>query len=169
MSRPREPISRRSDGRYDVRVDPGVRAVLAAVATQVAGMLEHDRASTVRVFPPAYVGDDAEAAANERSYRELVDTALRAHHHEVLELVVTTAEHDTLSAEELGAWLSAVETMRLTLGTRLDVSEEMRTPHPSDPTAPEFAVYELLGAVQTAIVDALAAELPDDGRPEGAL
>jgi hypothetical protein len=169
VSRSKEPISERRDGRYDIRLDPGVRAVLAAVATQVAGMLEHDRASTVRVFPPAYVGDDAEAAANERSYRELVDAALRTHHHRALDLVVATAEHDTLSAEELGAWLSAVETMRLTLGTRLDVSEDLQAPHPSDPTAPEFAVYELLGAVQTAIIDALAAELPDDGRPEGAL
>jgi hypothetical protein len=169
VSRSKEPISARRDGRYDIRLDPGVRAVLAAVATQVAGMLEHDRASTVRVFPPAYVGEDAEAAANERSYRELVDTALRTHHHEALDLLVTTAEHDTLSAEELGTWLSAVETMRLTLGTRLDVSEDLRAPDPNDPTAPEFAVYELLGAVQTAIVDALAAGLPDEGRPEGAL
>ncbi|MGC8463342.1 MAG: DUF2017 family protein [Acidimicrobiales bacterium] len=169
MSRPREPISRRSDGRYDVHIDPGVRAVLAAVATQVADLLEHDRASTVRVFPPAYVGQDDETAAHERSYRELVDTALRSHHHQALDLLVATAEHDTISAEEIGAWLSAVETMRLTLGTRLDVGEELEAPHPSDPTAPEFAVYELLGAVQTAIVDALAAELPDHGRPEGAL
>ena len=55
------------------------------------------------------------------------------------------------------------------LGTRLDVSEDMEPPDPEDPTAPEYALYELLGQLQYLMVEVLAAELPDEGRPEGAL
>ena len=53
------------------------------------------------------------------------------------------------------------------LGTRLDVSEDMEAPDPEDPTAPEYALYELLGQLQYLMVEVLAAGLPDEGRPEG--
>ena len=67
------------------------------------------------------------------------------------------------------AWLSAIGSMRLVLGTRLDVSEDMETPDAEDPTAPEYALYELLGQLQYLMIEVLASELPDQGRPEGAL
>ena len=84
-------------------------------------------------------------------------------------MVAETAEADTLSEAELNAWLSAVGSIRLVLGTRLDVSEDMTPPDPSDPTAPEYALYELLGQLQYLMIDVLSAGLPDEGRPEGAL
>ena len=59
--------------------------------------------------------------------------------------------------------------MRLVLGTRLDVSEDMAPPDPEDPTAPEYALYELLGQLQYLMIEVLAADLPEEGRPEGAL
>jgi hypothetical protein len=59
--------------------------------------------------------------------------------------------------------------MRLVLGTRLDVSEDMAPPDPEDPTAPEYALYELLGQLQYLMVEVLAAGLPPEGRPEGIL
>ena len=70
---------------------------------------------------------------------------------------------------ELDAWLSAIGSMRLVLGTRLDVHEEMEPPAPGDPTEPEYAVYDLFGAVQAAIIEVLASSLPDGGAPERAL
>ncbi len=80
-----------------------------------------------------------------------------------------TAYADTLSEAEFKAWLSAVGSLRLVLGTRLDVSEDMEAPDPGDPAAPEYALYELLGELQYLMVEVLAADLPDEGRPEGAL
>ena len=80
-----------------------------------------------------------------------------------------TAQSDILTESELTAWLSAVGSLRLVLGTRLDVSEDMEPPDPEDAAAPEYALYELLGQLQFLMIEVLAAELPDEGRPEGAL
>ena len=43
----------------------------------------------------------------------------------------------------------------------------MAPPAPDDPSAPEHALYDLLGMVQAAVIDALAAEFPEEGRPDG--
>ncbi len=51
------------------------------------------------------------------------------------------------------------------LGTRLDVSQDMEAPDPEDPTAAEYALYELLGQLQYLMVEVLGAELPDEGEP----
>jgi len=161
------PFKRRRDGRYTVRLDPNVRTVLASVAGQLGPMIDEDDVDTTRLFPPAYLGGDQ--AREEAGYRDLVDGALRNHHHRALDILVDTASAETLSPEELAAWLSAVGSIRLVLGTRLDVTEEMVPPPPGDPAEAEFAVYELVGEIQAAIVDVLASELPDEGAPESAL
>ncbi len=57
--------------------------------------------------------------------------------------------------------------MRLVLGTRLDVSEDMSPPESGEPAAVEYALYEYLGGLQYLLIETLADELPDEGRPEG--
>lgn len=161
------PIRRRRDGRYALRLDPTVRTVLGSVSEQVVPMLASGDESTRRLFPPAYVAEDHAAA--EEEYRKLVDSALQNHHRKALDVLAATAMSDTLSTDELDAWLSAVESIRLVLGTRLDVGEEAVALAMDDPMAPELALYDLLGALQASIIDALAADLPDEGRPEGEL
>ena len=98
-----------------------------------------------------------------------MDSALVNHHRQAFAVVAETAEADTLT--EAGARGLAVggRVLRLVLGTRLDVSEDMDPPDPADPTAPEYALYELLGQLQYLMVEVLAADLPEEGRPEGAL
>jgi hypothetical protein len=161
------PIRRRRDGRYAIKLDPGVRAVLATMSQQLSPVVSPDDPMTRRLFPPAYPDQDAQGA--ELDYRKLVDSALINHHRQAFATVAETAEADTLSEAELNTWLSAVGSMRLVLGTRLDVSEDMDPPDPSDPTAPEYALYELLGQLQYLMIEVLSAQLPDEGRPEGAL
>ena len=80
-----------------------------------------------------------------------------------------TANAEIIDESELNAWLSAIGSMRLVLGTRLDVSEDMSPPDPDDPTAPEYALYDLLGQLQYLIIEVLAGDLPEEGQPEGAL
>ncbi len=162
-----DPIRRRRDGRYTVKLDPSVRAVLVTMSEQLAPVLSPDDPTTKRLFPPAYASTMLESA--EREYRELVDNALINHHKEAFALVAETANAEVLTDIELNAWLSAIGSMRLVLGTRLDVSEDMEAPGPDDPTAPEYALYELLGQLQFLMVEVLAAELPDEGQPEGDL
>jgi hypothetical protein len=161
------PIRRRRDGRYAVKLDPSVRAVLVTMSEQLSPILSPNEPMTRRLFPPAYAGDDQQGA--EGDYRNLVDDALVNHHQEAFAVMAATAQADILTEPELNAWLSAVGSLRLVLGTRLDVSEEMEVPDPEDPTAPEYALYELLGQLQYLMIEVLAAGLPDEGRPEGAL
>jgi hypothetical protein len=161
------PIRRRRDGRYAVKLDPSVRAVLVTMAEQLSPIIGPEEPMTRRLFPPAYAGPDDQGA--EVEYRELVDSALVNHHREAFAVMAATAQSDVLTEAEINAWLSAVGSLRLVLGTRLDVSEDMEAPDPEDPTAPEYALYELLGQLQYLMIEVLAAGLPDEGRPEGAL
>ena len=161
------PIRRRRDGRYAIKLDPSVRAVLTTMAEQLTPMISPDEPMTQRLFPPAYPEQGDRAA--EQEYRTLVDTALVNHHRQAFAVMAATAEADILTEPELNAWMSAVGSIRLVLGTRLDVSEDMTPPEASDPTAPEYALYELLGQLQYLMVEVLSSDLPDEGRPEGAL
>ena len=161
------PIKRRRDGRYVIRLDANARVVLANLAAQLPAALDARDPMVRRLFPPAYT--DVEESAAERDYRELVDTALTNHHKRSLEILVATAEAESLSEEEFLAWMDAVGSLRLVLGTRLDVHEDMEAPDPQDPRAAEYGLFVFLGELQYLMVELLAADLPDDGRPEGAL
>jgi hypothetical protein len=161
------PIRRRRDGRYAVKLDPSVRAVLVTMSEQLAPALSPGEPMTRRLFPPAYAGDDLAGA--EIEYRNLVDSALTSHHRQAFAVLAETAQADILTEPELNAWMSAIGSLRLVLGTRLDVSEDMVAPDPEDPMAPEYALYELLGQLQYLMIEVLASQLPDEGRPEGAL
>jgi hypothetical protein len=161
------PLRRRRDGRYAINLDPSVRAVLVTMTKQLSSLLEEGDPVTKRLFPPAYPTLGLEEA--ERDYRALVDQALVEHHREAFAVLAETSNADSLSEAELQAWMSAISSLRLVLGTRLDVSEDMEAPDPEDPAAGEYALYELLGQLQYLMVEVLAADLPDEGRPDEGL
>ncbi len=158
------PFRRRRDGRYVVKLDPSVRAILVTVAEQLSPALDGDDPMTRRLFPPAYPGENH--AREEGEYRSLVDSALVNHHRQAFAILAETAHSDTLTQPQFDAWLSSIGSMRLVLGTRLDVSEDMPDPLPESPGAPEFALYELLGQLQYLMIEVLDALLPPEGRPE---
>ena len=161
------PIRRRRDGRYVVRLDPNARTVLADLARQLPDAITSRDPMVRRLFPPAYPA--AELAGAERDYRDLVDTALVNHHTRSLEVLAATATADTLSESEFHAWLDAVGSLRLVLGTRLDVHEDMEDPDPQDPAAAEYGLFVFLGELQYLMVEVLADDLPAEGRPESDL
>ena len=161
------PIRRRRDGRYVIRLDPNARVVLADLARQLPEAIASRDPMVRRLFPPAY--PTAELAGAERDYRELVDAALVNHHTQALDVLVATAQADTLSDAEFHAWLDAIGSLRLVLGTRLDVHEDMEPPHPEDPMAAEYGLFAFLGELQYLMIEVLADDLPDEGRPEGVL
>jgi len=161
------PIRRRRDGRYVIRLDPSARTVLADLARQLPAAITARDPMVTRLFPPAYPG--TELAGAEQDYRELVDSALENHHIRAVEVLVATSGADTLSESEFHAWLDAVGSLRLVLGTRLDVHEDMEDPDPDDPRAPEYGLFVFLGELQHLMVEVLAEALPEEGRPEGPL
>jgi Domain of unknown function (DUF2017) len=62
-----------------------------------------------------------------------------------------------LTVEQADAWLSALNDVRLALGTALDVTEDMPDELPDDdPRAPHLGVYHWLTWVQESLVQALS-------------
>ena len=145
-------IARRRDGRFSVRLAAQERELLAALPTQLREALDHEDPSLYRLFPPAYV-DDEEA---NHEYAELVGRGLMDGKLRALAELERTASADTVDEAELGAWLGALESLRLTLGTQLDITEETYAAFdPADPEAPRIALYHWLSWLQEEVIQAL--------------
>ncbi len=146
-------IQRRADGRFRVHLPSEEREVLAALPAQLRGALDEGEPSLYRLFPPAYA-DDPEANAE---YAELVGQGLVEGKLRALAALERTAHAETLSEEDLGAWLGGLESLRLALGTQLDVTEETYAAlDPADPDAPRVALYHWLSWLQEEVIQALS-------------
>ncbi|MQA62859.1 MAG: DUF2017 family protein [Actinophytocola sp.] len=76
----------------------------------------------------------------------------------VLETLAPDGGEVRLSLEQADAWLSALNDVRLALGTALDVSEDMPEElPPNDPRAAHLGVYHWLTYLQESLVQAMAA------------
>jgi hypothetical protein len=118
-----------------------------------------DEPSMRRLFPPAYADDaDRDAGYQVLTRDELLEGRLAA-----IDLVETTLDRGNLDQSQLTAWMTTLNSLRLVLGTRLDVDEELPLLDPSDPAAPAYAVYEYLGWLLSQVVDALAADVTAGG------
>ena len=151
-------IERTRRGDFRLRLSREEREVLRALPNQLRELLGTDDPSLERLFPTAYAEDTHAQADFEHLTRdELVSRKLRA-----LRVMEATVDADRLDEEELNAWLGALEDLRLVLGTRLDVTEEISTRpfSPHDPRAPELALYGYLSWLQEQAVAALSAGLP---------
>lgn len=77
----------------------------------------------------------------------------------VLETCPEAGGEIRLTLEQAAAWLSALNDVRLALGTALDVTEDMQDDvPPDDPRGPHLGVYHWLTWVQESLVHALAGE-----------
>ena len=151
-------IRRTRSGSYEIRLPDAERELLANLTGQLRELLvaSTDDPSVRRLFPTAY-NEDAE---RDREYQQLVRDELLERRLAALATVEGTLERDELAEPELSGWLTALNDLRLVLGTRLDVSEEPIEVDAADPQAPAYAVYEYLGYLLGEAVDALAAGLP---------
>lgn len=128
-------------------------------------------AALARLFPEAYGDDDSELRAASAEFRRYTENDLRSRKRDDALAVVRTldaipAGEDggilTLTADECRNWLGALNDLRLTIGTRLDVSDQdeggegslYRLPD-SDPRKPMVMAYLWLGALQETLVETL--------------
>src|SRR5918999_4370917 len=111
------PIQPDREGGFRLRLSEGERELLRALPTELQALLgsEPDDPDLRRLFPPAYEGDDEDEA----EYRRLMAGELLEGRRAALRLVQETSGRDRLTAEELEAWLRALNDLRLVLGTRL--------------------------------------------------
>jgi hypothetical protein len=103
-----------------------------------------------RLFPPAYSREvDAE---RDEEYRRYMLDDLVSRHREELHLLASTAGAEHLSEQEMLAWSRAINSIRLVLGTVLDVSEEDAL---GPPQSNEEALYRWLTYLLGEAIEAL--------------
>ncbi|MFF8829816.1 DUF2017 domain-containing protein [Streptomyces sp. NPDC015131] len=123
-----------------------------------------------RLFPNAYEDGDEELRAASAEFRRYTENDLRARKREdaltvvrSLDTLSVTGEGGAvlkLSAEESRHWLGALNDLRLTIGTRLEVADDdesealYRLPD-SDPRKPMVMAYLWLGALQETLVETM--------------
>ncbi|MFC9246896.1 DUF2017 domain-containing protein [Streptomyces sp. NPDC057136] len=125
-----------------------------------------------RLFPEAYGDEDKELREASAEFRRFTENDLRTRKRDDALTVVRTLDSLSpvgdggavlrLTAEECHNWLGALNDLRLTIGTRLDVSDEdgaeegslYRLPD-SDPRKPMVLAYLWLGALQETLVETL--------------
>ena len=107
-----------------------------------------------RLLPDAY-RDDPEAS---REFRRYTDSDLRAGKRAnglgVAQSLTETRGRVVLDRDQVDAWLTCLNDLRLVLGTRLEVTED---PEPDllaedDPRRAALEVYDWLGAVQDSLL-----------------
>ncbi len=150
-------IQRDRKGGYKLSLPPDERELLRSLPAQFREVLQTDDPSLHRLFPPAYTDDDEANDEFQRLMRdELLEGKLAA-----LDVVEQTAAADRLTGDQLEAWLGALESLRLFLGTQLDVNEEPYAEEldPDDPVAPALALYGYLSWLQEQAVEALSSSL----------
>jgi len=150
-------IQRDRTGGYRLRLPAEERDLLRSLPAQLREVLGTDDPSLRRLFPSAYP-DDREA---DDEYRRLMRAELLEGKLAALQVVEDTADAEHLTTEQLEGWLGALESLRLFLGTQLDVREEIYDAplHPDDPDAPALALYGYLSWLQEQAVEALSSGL----------
>lgn len=119
-----------------------------------------------RLLPDFHRLDSDDVSSREvdsaAALRSLHEPALIEAKSEVAAVVMKTLRPEggevKLTLEDADAWLSAINDVRLALGTALDVQEDMPDQLPDDdPRAPHLGVYHWLTYLQETLIQALAA------------
>ena len=148
-------IRRTRSGEFSLRFPEAERRILRALPGELRELLEDsDDPQTERLFPPAYTQD----ASREEEYRVLARDELVAGRREALDLMEATIDARRVTEEQLLGWMSALNDLRLVLGTRLNVTEELRLDRiaDDDPQAPAYAMYGYLTWLEGQVVEALS-------------
>jgi hypothetical protein len=137
-----------------VSLGPDERALLGSLPGQMRQLLAEGADPDLgRLFPPAYSAPGDEE--HQEEYERFMHDDLLSRHLDALDVMEETAGADTLSAEQLEAWMRALNSLRLFLGTRLGVSED---DDPTEDLTPERGLYYFLGYLQESVVAALSGQ-----------
>jgi hypothetical protein len=153
LGRPRRRIQARQ-GRYLVRLDERERELIRELLGELRGLLalSPDDPRVRRLYPAAY----AEDAEFEDEYRRLTREELQNGRLASVSEVARSIDDSVLSPDQLTAWMQAINTLRLILGTMLDITEDDQELafDPDDPNARTIALYGYLGGLLDEIVTA---------------
>lgn len=146
-------VRRTRDGAFELRIPEEERGLLGSLLPQLRELLTAGNDGSLRrLFPPAYAND----AERDAEYQSMVHDELLERRLAALDRVEETLSATRLDEQQLLSWMGAINDIRLVLGTRLDVGEDMGPIDADDPEAPAFAVYDYLTWLLGQIIDALA-------------
>jgi hypothetical protein len=148
----RRQFERRGD-QVRLRLDVHERLLLSDLLDEIERMLDDpDDPELRRLFPPAYSD-----RVDDEQYRSLVRDQLVSGRAKALATVRKTLAGETLDLEQADQWLRALNDMRLVLGTRWDVTEQLDYGKLdlNEPRGRELAVYGYLSWLQEQLVEAL--------------
>ena len=163
-------------GKLTLKLDDAELGVLSQLFEQMAELLEHPESEAgtdplakmlnmsgstqisedpalARLFPNGY-SDDEHASAD---FRRFTEQDLRAQ-----KLAALTSVRDSLSdwtgkssitAQQAQDWLKAINDLRLVLGTRLEITDEVETDFEAD--EPGIHLYNYLTYLQGTLIDCL--------------
>jgi len=145
---------KRKRGRFELHLDPRERELLRGLLGELRGLLELEAGDPrlARLYPDAYTDDPEQAD----EYRRMTHEELKQGRLAGIELVEASIEERVLSDEQLTAWMQAVNSLRLILGTMLGITDDDQELmfDPEDPEAQTQALYAYLGGLLDEIVDA---------------
>ena len=152
----RHPLRRLGDGQYRFDLTSDERRVVGDLADSVRTLIRAGEDDVQRLFPDAYRDDPAASA----EYHRLVHDDLVRGRLDAIETVTATLDAERLDTDQVEAWCGALNDVRLVLGERLGVTDDLyeRGIDPRDPRAPQLALYGWLPWLQGEIVEALASE-----------
>ena len=148
-------IERTADGAFGVEILSWQRQMMEALIPQLRELLlAGDSPAIRRLFPTAYPNDpEANATYDELVHDQLLESRLVA-----LDTVESNLHATDLTEPELYQWMQAINSLRLVVGTRLDVSEDDDPDVLMDETNPDrqlWLIYQLLTEMLSIIVDTL--------------
>jgi hypothetical protein len=136
-----------------VSLDRDEQLLLTELLDELERLLDDpDDRELRRLFPPAY-----SEPMDDEQYRSLVRDQLVSGRSKALATVRATLSSDTLDADQADQWLRALNDMRLVLGTRWDVTEQLDYGKLdlNERRGRELAVYGYLSWLQEQLVEAL--------------
>lgn len=163
-------------GKLTLKLDDAELGVLSQLFEQMAELLEHPESEAgadplakmlnmsgstqisedpalARLFPDGY-SDDEHASAD---FRRFTEQDLRAQKLAALTTVRNSLSDWTgkssITAQQAQDWLKAINDLRLVLGTRLEITDEVETDFEAD--EPGIHLYNYLTYLQGTLIDAL--------------
>lgn len=141
----------RSAGQYKVDLDPGLRQSLREMMEHLLGFLEDPGAPELhRLFPPAYSAPQDIMAQDE--YRRLMQDDLVQRRRDECQVILDTVDAAWLTEDQLMAWTRSINSLRLILGTYLDVQQD----DDSRERSTEGSIYEWLSFLLDETVTAMS-------------
>jgi len=151
----------RSGAGFTLHLGADERAVVAQLLTELKGMQSDPEAAEAltRLFPVVHPNDPDQEAEYQRLMRDELISSRTAAIDTVVGVLQRPGRKVSLDADEMSAFMQAVNSVRLVLGTVLEVSEDEDEVPDDLLESPEYGLYGYLSYVLDASVRLLSGDV----------